>query len=496
MSTEHNKLNNNQSIFDIVRFVLQLGVLTLLAVGFTPLFASEVQGLRLAPSTGHTRLVIDLDKPATHQILSLPKPERLVIDIDNSSLPKGFKLPKGSGVISRIRSGQQKNSLRLVADLKSNVAVKSFLIPAEGRKKDRLVVDLYHQGSELLEVKPVKYYENKPRDLVIAIDAGHGGKDPGSIGPKGTKEKFVVMQIAKRLMKTINQAEGMQAFLVRESDTKIKYRERMARARKKDADLFISIHADSFSDPTITGSSVYVLSQRGASSTAASWLANKLNSDDLVGGVKLNDKDDVLASVLLDLSQNASIAASTIVGKAVLAELAAIGRVRKKSVQYANFAVLKSPDVPSILVETAYISNPEEEKRLKDPKHQQKIATALFKGVEAYFKNNPPPNSLFAKQRNLGKPRTLLQKPEPSALDASIKPVPSKASSKQSTKKPQSKKLQSEKSVQLIKHVIKRGETLSGVSARYNVRLQALRSINNLKKDTVRIGQVIKVPAI
>jgi len=365
-------LNKSLSISDRVRLVLQLAMLALFVAGFAPLFAAEIQGLRLAPNNDHTRLVIDLNAPVKHQIMTLPTPERLVIDLENSALPKGFKLPKGSGVVARVRSGVQSKSLRIVADLKADVNVKSFFIPAQGRKKNRLVIDLYHQSTEVREILPVKASVNSTRDLIIAIDAGHGGKDPGSIGKHGTKEKLVVMQIAKRLANTINKAEGMTAFLVRDSDKKIQYRERMNRARKKDADLFISIHADSFSDPTVTGSSVYVLSQRGASSTAARWLANKLNSDDLVGGVSLNDKDDVLASVLLDLSQNATIAASTTLGKSVLGELADIGRVRKTNVQFANFAVLKSPDIPSILVETAYISNPSEEKKLKDPKHQEK----------------------------------------------------------------------------------------------------------------------------
>ena len=494
-------MNKKQSIVDWLRVVLQIGMLALVVVGFTPIFAAEIQGLRVAPDSEHTRLVIDLDTPVKHQIMTLEAPERLVIDLQDTALPKGFKLPKGSGVIARVRSGMQEKRLRLVADLKSNVTVKSFLLPGEGRKKDRLVIDLFHKPNKPHEILPVKTYTSSARDLVIAIDAGHGGKDPGSIGKHGTQEKVVVMQIAKRLAKTINSADGMTAFLVRDNDKKVQYRERMNRARKKDADLFISIHADSFSDPTVTGSSVYVLSQRGASSTAARWLADKVNSADLVGGVSLNDKDDMLASVLFDLSQNATIAASTTLGKSVLGELSAIGRVRKSNVQYANFAVLKSPDIPSILVETAYMSNPSEEKKLKDPKHQERIAQALFKGVRAYFKNNPPANSLFAQQRDNKVPKLLSENIQPQVQMAQTQPNQKPKITPITTKKPvvvASAKTanNAQNNIQLISHVIKRGETLSGVSIRYNVKLKALKSINNLKRDTVRVGQVLKVPVI
>ena len=499
--TTSKKLNKKQSVFDWLRVVLQLGILALVVIGFTPIFATQVQGIRLAPDSEHTRLVIDLDSPVKHQILTLGSPERLVIDLHDADLPKGFKLPKGSGVIARVRSGVQEKRLRLVADLKSNVTVKSFLIPAEGRKKDRLVIDLYHQSNQAHEILPVKTYANSTRDLVIAVDAGHGGKDPGSIGKNGTQEKLVVLQIAKRLANKINKAEGMQAFLVRPDDKKIQYKERMERARRKDADLFISIHADSFKDPTVTGSSVYVLSQRGASSTAARWLANKLNSADLVGGVSLNDKEDVLASVLLDLSQNATIATSTAMGKDILQELAVIGRVRKQSVQYANFAMIKSPDVPSILVETAYISNPEEERKLKNPNHQDKIATALFKGIKGYFKKNPPPNSLFAQQRENKAPKLLSENIKPQVLFTKTEQSVNKPTATVESKKPlvvasANTVPNAQKSIQVINHVIKRGETLSGVSIRYNVKLRALKSINNLKRDTVRVGQVLKVPVI
>jgi N-acetylmuramoyl-L-alanine amidase len=499
-------LNTQENCEQRITSLLQTFLGLILLLSSTALFAVQVQGVRVTPASDHTRLIIDLSAPTKHHLMTLDAPERLVIDLPKSKLHSGIKLPSGSGVIARIRSGEQDGRLRLVADLKSNIKAKSFLIKAEGRKKDRLVVDLYHQQKQGEVVAPVKLHPKSVRDLIVAIDAGHGGIDPGSIGKHGTQEKRVVMQIANRLAKHINKSEGMRAFMVRANDKKVQYNERMKRARNKGADLFISIHADSYSDSSVGGSSVYVLSQRGASSAAARWLANKVNSADLAGGVSLNDKDDVLASVLLDLSQNASIAASTTLGKNVLNELAVIGRIRKNSVQYANFAVLKSPDIPSILVETAYISNPDEERKLKDPKHQERIAVALSKGVKRYFKSNPPANSLFAQQRNPAiKPKPIVVASNAAAAKKKSSTAPNVVTASAKTKLKTNTKTvnavtktqaSTQKQASLIKHTIKRGETLSGVSIRYNVKLQALRSINNLKKDSVRIGQVLRVPVI
>lgn len=486
----------SKNVWAIQLFLLLAGYFATASI-----YASQIEGIRLAPSNDHTRMVIELAESVEHRLMTLSSPERLVVDLQKTSLPSGLKFPNGSGVISRIRSGIQDGRLRLVADLKSEVKAKSYFIPAEGRKKPRLVIDLFHQSEQPDLVEPVKTSPHTVRDLVIAIDAGHGGIDPGSIGKHGTQEKLVVMQIAQRLANKINSAEGMRAYMVRDNDKKIQYRERMDRARKQDADLFVSIHADSYSDSSVAGSSVYVLSQRGASSTAARWLANKVNSADLVGGVSLNDKDDMLASVLLDLSQNASIAASTSLGKSVISELSAIGRIRKNTVQYANFAVLKSPDIPSILVETAYISNPDEEKKLKNPQHQERIAGALFKGVNRYFSNNPPPDSLFAQQR---KQKEMPVYRNPETVQAKIvdkEPVQplrvaANAQIQSEAKVTKSATVMTEQEYELIRHTIRQGETLSAVSRRYNVTLRAIKSINNLTRDSVRIGQVLQIPVI
>jgi N-acetylmuramoyl-L-alanine amidase len=234
------------------------------------------------------------------------------------------------------------------------------------------------------------------RPLIIAIDAGHGGQDPGARGPSGTREKDVTLQIARRLAQQVNATPGLKAYLTRDTDTFIPLTRRYQLAREHKADLFVSIHADAFSKPSASGSSVFVLSQRGASSQAAKWLATQENAADLVGGVKLQDKEDVLASVLLDLSQSATMKASEEMAAAVLDGLKDIGKTHKTHVERANFVVLRSPDVPSMLVETAFISNPDEERKLRDPDYQGRLANAIVDGVTSYFSRQPPPGTLYA----------------------------------------------------------------------------------------------------
>ena len=237
---------------------------------------------------------------------------------------------------------------------------------------------------------------NGLRPLVIAIDAGHGGQDPGAKGPGGTREKMVTLAIARELARQVNATPGLKAYLTRDTDVFIPLVQRYQKARAAKADLFVSIHADSFTSPDASGSSVFVLSQRGASSQAARWLANQENAADLVGGVKLQDKDDTLASVLLDLSQSATLKASEDMAGQVLGGLKRLGRTHKGEVERANFVVLRSPDVPSMLVETAFISNPDEERRLNDPMHQTQLARAILDGVTSYFTRQPPPGTLYA----------------------------------------------------------------------------------------------------
>jgi N-acetylmuramoyl-L-alanine amidase len=238
------------------------------------------------------------------------------------------------------------------------------------------------------------------RDVVVAVDAGHGGQDPGATGRGGTREKDVVLAIARALAARINGEPGMRAVLTRNRDEFLVLRERIRRARVAKADMFISVHADSIANRDVSGASVYVLSERGASNETARWLAERENAADLMGGVSLDDKDNTLASVLLDLSQSANISASMTAAQRVLAQLDGVGQVRKSEVQQAGFVVLKSPDIPSMLVETAYISNPSEELRLRNPRQQAGVADAIFSGVRSYFERNPPAGTRFALERH------------------------------------------------------------------------------------------------
>jgi N-acetylmuramoyl-L-alanine amidase len=413
--------------------------------------AVTVKGLRLWAAPDHTRLVFDTSDPVHHSLFTLKDPHRIVIDIRGSRLQADLVQPgPKEPLIERIRSASRKNGdLRIVLDLKTPVKPKSFVLKPNREYGHRLVIDLYDRSRAAAErSRPVVESSaalEGTRDVVIAIDAGHGGEDPGARGRGGTNEKDVVLAISRRLRDMINSEKGMRAVMIRDGDYYLGLRKRIEKARRHQADLFVSIHADAFRDSRVRGSSVFTLSRRGASSEAARWLAERENSADLVGGVKLEDKDDLLASVLLDLSQTATLQASTDVADRVHRRLTRVGKVHKSSVQQAGFVVLKSPDIPSILVETAFISNPSEERKLKSSGYQAKLAKAILRGIRDYFYSTPPPGTLLA----------------------------------------------AEKSRQ---HVISRGDTLSGIAQRYRVSLASLRSANGLKNDRILIGQTLKIP--
>jgi N-acetylmuramoyl-L-alanine amidase len=382
------------------------------------LVAAEIRGVRVAATETGTRVVLDLSTTARHKAFLLDAPGRIVLDVSKSSLKS--KLPSAEGLVTGMRSGRLPNGgLRLVFEVAGPVTFETAAIAPGAEAGHRLVLDIMGSAAGRVATKPVAVTPVAPtvpvairpahapsdsgRDIVIAIDAGHGGVDPGASGKRGTREKDVVLAIAKVLAARINSEPGMKAVLTRDDDYFISHRERMTRARRAKADMFVSIHADAIAKPEVSGSSVYVLSERGASSEAARWLAERENAADLKGGVKLDDKDATLANVLLDLSQTASISASMVAAENVLKALDRTGEVRKPRVQQAGFIVLKSPDIPSMLVETAFISNREDERKLSLPAHRAKLANAIFAGIAQYFQGNAPDGTrLAAARRNAG----------------------------------------------------------------------------------------------
>jgi N-acetylmuramoyl-L-alanine amidase len=399
-----------------------------------PARAVDVRDVRLWAGPDNTRVVLDLSGSARHTMLVLHHPDRIVLDLPGVGLRPGAHA-RSTGAVRSLRFARRSGgTLRIVIDLAHPVRADSFLTAPNDRYGYRLVVDLAGgspgapqaamarppaarppslsssasaaTSAIAVPVKP-EHAPADARDLIVAIDAGHGGDDPGAIGKNGTREKDIVLAIARELFNRVNAEPGMRAVLTRDGDYFIPLRGRMQRARARQADLFVSIHADSVVDRRVDGSSVYILSQRGASDEAARWLAERENASDLIGGVSLDDKDDVLASVLLDLSQSAALSASETAAESVLHELTQVGEVRKPQVQQARFMVLKSPDIPSMLVETAYISNPEEEQRLREHAHQAKLAEAIRQGIHDYFYANPPPGTHVAQLVALSSQRTV-----------------------------------------------------------------------------------------
>jgi len=376
--------------------LLRIAILALAIVGVVPARAVEVRSVRLWASPEGTQVVLELSGSAKHSLLMLKNPDRVVLDVPAAHLSATAQKPPAAGVVKEVRMARRPGGeLRVVLDLTRPIRAKSFLATPNDRYGYRLVVDL---GGAVAADAPIKAEHARPeaRDLIIAIDAGHGGEDPGAIGMHGTREKDVTLAIARALERYVDAEPGMRAVLTRNGDYFVPLRDRMRRARAQQADLFVSIHADSIRDRAVDGSSVYILSQRGATSEAARWLAERENAADLIGGVSLEDKGNLLASVLLNLSQTASLSASETAAEHVLHQLNLVGEVRKPLVQQAGFMVLKSPDIPSMLVETAYISNPAEEQRLRGVAHQAKLAAAIHQGLKEYFYSDPPAGSRIA----------------------------------------------------------------------------------------------------
>lgn len=389
----------------------------------------QLAAARIWPATDYTRVTLEAPQPIRHQVMSLKNPDRLVVDLENVALNTVLsglseKIATGDPYIKSLRVGQFKPGVvRLVFDLKSEVKPQALVLPPVAGYGHRLALDIYpteppdplmtmlenrerqqdaapsaearpHTDKPLEKATPerqARQSNGRPaRMITIAIDPGHGGEDPGAIGARGTFEKHITLAVSRRLKERIEREPNMRAILIRDGDYFMSLGARVAKARRANADLFVSVHADAFTRPDARGSSVFALSERGATSAAANWLARKENEADLIGGVNLDVPDPYLKQTLLDLSQTATINDSLKLGKAVLNEIGGINRLHKNYVEQAGFAVLKSPDVPSILVETAFITNPEEERRLNDEAYQARMADAIVSGMKRYFAANPP----------------------------------------------------------------------------------------------------------
>lgn len=431
-----------------------LAVLFFLVLSFsTSLWAAtnEIKNIRIWPSPENTRVVFDLAAEPSHRAFALDNPERFVIDLRQHKAQGTLPQMDGEAdLIQSIRSSYtaSNQTLRVVLDLSAKATANVFSLPPTGPYGHRLVVDFKGEQREL-EVAQAKAQRQPGRDIIIAIDAGHGGEDPGSIGPSGIFEKNLVLPIARRLAELINNEPGMKAVLVRTGDYFVHLNRRTEIARGMQADLLVSIHADAFTSPQPRGAAVWVLSLRRATSEVGRMLEQKERHSELLGGVGdvIRDatQERYLAQTVLDLSMNHSMVSAHQAATHVLSELGQITRLHRREPQAASLAVLRSPDIPSILVEVGFISNPQEEQQLRTAQHQQRLAQSMFQGLRRHFRSAPPADSAFAQQRTR-------------------------------------------------EYRVQRGDSLSMVAQRHNVSVTALRQHNQLNGDTIRIGQVLRIP--
>lgn len=414
--------------------------------------ANQIEGVRVWPSPDNTRVVFDLKQAAEYSYFSLGNPDRLVIDFERSG--KGIDLSAlefDSKLIKKIRTSQpvKAGSTRIVLEL--NHAARSVLFPLKPTDPygHRLVVDLFHEQTSTAVVH-VNENADKQRDVIIAVDAGHGGEDPGSIGGRGSQEKRVTLQIAKRLAKLIDAEPGMQAVMVRTGDYFVDLNKRSEIARRNKVDLLVSVHADAFTSPQPQGASVWVLSKRRANSEIGRWLEQQEKHSELLGGaaevLQGSQAERYVAQAIIDMKMDYSRETGYKVAKNVLDEIGHVAKLHKRAPEYASLAVLKSPDIPSLLVETGFISNPHEEKLLNQSSHQQKLANAIHRGIAEYFKQTPPEGTLLASLKHQRK------------------------------------------------HKVQSGESLSLVARRYNITVSELKRANQLDSDTLKIGQVLTIP--
>jgi len=410
----------------------------------------EIVGVRMWEAPDNTRVVFDASEQVEHSLFTLKNPDRIVIDIKDAALKADLStLDFSNSVLSDIRTGKHgAHGLRVVLDLKNAVTPKSFALHPNAEYGNRLVIDLNHGDESAEEKKSVRTIadaRSRAREVVIAIDPGHGGDDPGAIGPGRVYEKDVVLAIARKLEALLKKEPGFKPVLLRKGDYFVSLKNRVKKALDEDADFMVSIHADSFKDRSARGSTVYTLSLSGASSVQAQISADKENASDLIGGVSLEDKDDMVSSVLVDLSQTVSMETSADVASRVLSSLKGVGRLHRKKVEHAGFRVLKAASMPSILVETAFISNPREARQLRSSSYQYNMAQAILKGIRSYYVEYPPMGTILAQAKR--------------------------------------------------KHIIARGDTLSGIARQYQVSLDLLKTVNGLTNTTLQVGQVLRIPS-
>lgn len=433
---------------NLLTFAVRLLLVFVFAGFFTQLInAGELNGIRFWKDPEKTRAVFDLTDKIEYKLFTLDNPYRLVVDIKNTQLKVDLtQLELAEDLVKQIRSSQQNNQLRIVMDLKNGVTTKDFTLKPFQDYGHRLVVDLRDKNSKKQVIKTATT-SNGMRDIIIAIDAGHGGEDPGAIGLRKTREKDITLSVAKKLYKKINDEKGMKAILTRTGDYYVSLRDRTDLARRHRADLFISLHADAFTDRRVKGAGVWVLSPKGASSEIGRWLEQGEKNSDLAGGVALSNRDPLLAEVLLDLSMHYSVGASMNAAINVHKSLSRkLPKMHSKSIQRAAFVVLKMPDIPAILVEMAFISNPDDERALKTSKMQNTITYSLLDGVKKFFKDNPPDGTFYAMR---AKSKT---------------------------------------------YVVKSGDTLSHIALRFDVPMQRILTVNKLKSSQLKIGQVLTIP--
>lgn len=430
----------------VSRFTWLLIMVALFTSGFA-VAATKVKSVRVWPSPDSTRIVLDLSGPTKYSYFSLDKPDRLVVDLKDSKLNTNLStLSHDSKLLKSLRSSVKGKDTRLVLDLNKKIEPMLFALKPTAPYGHRLVIDLLDTKSK---VEKTRKRIEKNRDIVIAIDAGHGGEDPGSIGPKGNYEKHSTLAIAKKLAAKINAEKGMKAVLTRTGDYFVTLHGRTEKARRASADLLVSIHADAFTSPKPAGASVWVLTLRRANSEIGKWLEQKEKHSQLLGGaadvIKGTTTERYLARTLIDMSMDHSMEQGYTVAGEVLGELKSITKLHKRKPQAGNFGVLKSPDIPSILVETGFISNPKEEKLLTNGWFQNRMADSLNSAIKSYFRKNPPDGTYYA-------------------------------------------------GIKDVKHKVKRGESLSLVAQNYNVSVSTIKKANKLKSDKIRVGQILSIP--